>query len=115
MKTYGRSTSSDALSGAFAFVFVLFHPSTSELTRAGKRRASDAAASGAALGLDRLFDSRQSDSTAFLNGGSSFCDAAQEFRVMLKAIVEPVVLRCKPDKDACRPPVTRDDDLFVDG
>ena len=70
---------------------------------------------GCSARLDRLFYSRQSDSTAFLNGSSSFCDAAQEFRVMLKAIVEPVVLRCKPDKDACRPPVTRDDDLFVDG
>jgi hypothetical protein len=50
---------------------------------------------------------------AFEKISTSLGDATQELGVMLETIVEPVVIRSKPDQHAGRPPVARDDDLLV--
>ena len=53
--------------------------------------------------------------SAFAKISTSLGDATQKLRVMLKTIVEPVLVGCKPDQDAGRTAMTRDHDLFVDG
>jgi hypothetical protein len=50
---------------------------------------------------------------AFAKISTSLGDATQKLRVMFKTIVEPVVVRGKPDQDAGWPAVASDDDFFV--
>lgn len=44
-------------------------------------------------------------------GGSRLLDSAQELRVVLQTILDPIVLGSEPDQDAGKAPVTCDDDL----
>ena len=61
-----------------------------------------------------LSELSKSCSSTFAKSSTRLGDATQKLRMMLQTIVEPVVLRCKPDQDASRTSVTSDHDLFVD-
>jgi hypothetical protein len=54
-------------------------------------------------------------SPTFAKRSTGFGDATEKLRVMFQTIVEPVILRCKPDQNTGRTTVTSDHDLFVDG
>jgi hypothetical protein len=49
---------------------------------------------------------------ALTKRASSFLDATQKLRMVLQSILEPIVLGCEPDQDACRSPMPGDDDLL---
>ena len=62
----------------------------------------------------RLSELPKGHPSAFAKISTSLGDATQKLRVMLKTIVEPVLVRGKPDQDAGWPAVASDDDFFVD-
>lgn len=49
------------------------------------------------------------------NSGASLLDSPQELRVILEPVLEPVILRAKPDQHSSGTAMTRDDDLLICG
>jgi hypothetical protein len=54
------------------------------------------------------------DSLASAKGNACLLDATQKFWVMFEPVLEPFLLRRKPDEDAGGTTMSRDDDLFID-
>jgi hypothetical protein len=87
---------------------------TLQMSRAPQRHDQDTGRDGSICLLDRRAKFSQRNAPAFTQCGARLRDATQEFRMMLQAILEPVIFRRKPDQDSSRTAVASDHDLFVD-
>jgi hypothetical protein len=77
-----------------------------------RRRAPDAQGESPLAGALFHFDVLQPDPSTGMQAVACLLDPAQESRIVLGAIVEPILLRFEADQHARRLAVTRDDDLL---